>query len=138
MATVQGILADVNIRGHVDYLVALIESGTWESIWNELNVKYVSFAEVGLNPAANDAVVWQFCQDHQFVLLTSNRNQTGADSLESILRERTRPENLPVLTVSDPERFHTNRAYVDKVIESLLDILLDIDAYRGTQRLYLP
>lgn len=60
MATVQGILSDVNIRGHVDFLVTLIQSGSWKSIWRE------------------------------------------------------------------------------QVIESLLDILLDIDAYRGTGRLYLP
>lgn len=69
---------------------------------------------------------------------TSNRNQSGEDSLEATLRQRATPESLPVLTISDPERLHHDRAYVENVIESLLDILLDIDAYRGTERLYLP
>ena len=138
MATVQGILSDVNIRGHVDFLVTPIQSGSWKSIWRELRIAYVTFGQVGLEPSANDAVVWQLCQDRGYVLITSNRNQTGADSLEATLRDRTTPESLPVLTVSDPERFHYDRTYVELVIESLLDILLDIDAYRGTGRLYLP
>lgn len=72
------------------------------------------------------------------MLLTSNRNQTGPDSLEETLRQRTTPESLPVLTISDPERFRRDRTYIERVIESLLDILLDIDAYRSTGRLYLP
>jgi hypothetical protein len=138
MATVQGILSDVNIRGHVDFLVAAMQSGSWKSIWQELNLKYVTFADVGLDPAVNDAVVWQVCQDQEFVLITSNRNQSGADSLESALRERAWPDSLPVLTISDAERFRHDRAYVEQVIESLLDILLDIQVYRGTGRLYLP
>lgn len=135
---VQGILSDINIRGHVNFLVAIIESGTWQSIWRELNIKHLTFADAGLAPASSDVMVWQFCQEHEYVLLTGNRNQTGADSLESTLRQRTTPRSLPVLTVSDPERFHHDRPYVDEVIESLLDILLDIDVYRGTGRLYVP
>lgn len=89
----QGILADVNIQGHVDYL---------------------------------------------YVLITSNRNQDDADSLETAIRDRGTTDSLPVLTISDPDRFHTDRNYVDKVVEALLDILLDIEVYRGTGRLYLP
>jgi hypothetical protein len=80
MATVQGILSDVNIRGHIDFLVAAMQSGTWKSIWSELNLKYVTFADMGLDPATNDAVVWQVCQDRELVLITSNRNRSGADS----------------------------------------------------------
>lgn len=138
MATVRAILSDVNIRGHVGYLIAAIESGSWQSIWHELNVEYLTFADAGLDPAANDAVIWQACQDHGYVLITSNRNQSGADSLESTIRQRSAPASLPVLTISDVERFRHDRAYVEQVIESLLDILLDIDVYRGTGRLYLP
>lgn len=138
MEKVQGVLSDVNIRGQVDFLVAAMQSGSWESLWQELNLKYVTFADVGLDAAANDAVVWEVCQDQRFVLITSNRNQSGADSLESTLRERTTPESLPVLTISDAERFRHDRIYVEQVIESLLDILLDIQIYRGTGRLYLP
>lgn len=134
----QGILSDVNIRGHFDFLVAAMKAGSWNATWQELNVKYVAFADVGLDPKDSDAVVWQVCQDQGLVLITSNRNQTGADSLESTLRERTTPESLPVLTISDAERFRHDRAYVERVIESLLDILVDIEVYRGAGRLYLP
>lgn len=67
-----------------------------------------------------------------------DRNQSGADSLESTLGDRTTPESLPVLTISDAERFRHDRAYVQQVMESLFDILLDIEVYRGTGRFFLP
>ncbi|HVA49115.1 MAG TPA: hypothetical protein VNH11_22320 [Pirellulales bacterium] len=103
-----------------------------------MSIQYAAFGDVGLDPAAKDDVVWQFGQDQEYVLITSNRNRSGDDSLEATLRQCVTMQSLPVLTISDPERFHRDRAYVENVIESLLDILLDINAYRGTGRLYLP
>lgn len=134
----QGILADVNIQGHVDFLVALMQSDSWKSLWDELNVQYLSFAQVGLDASAKDSAIWHLCQDRGYVLITSNRNQSGADSLEATLRQRTKLDSFPVLTMSAPERFHHDRAYVEKVVERVFDILLDLDAYRGAGRLYLP
>ena len=46
-----------------------------------------SFREVGLDPASHDDVVWRFCQDHGYYLLTSNRNEDTDDSLEATLRK---------------------------------------------------
>ena len=78
------------------------------------------------------------CQDHDFVLITSNRNQKGPESLEATIRDRTTTESLPVLTLADAERFRHDREYADRVVASLLEILFEIDSFRGTGRLFLP
>jgi hypothetical protein len=136
--TVKGILADINIGGHVDYLVSLMQLGTWNSIWSELNLQYARFGDVGLAPDAKDSAIWQFCQADGYVLITGNRNEDDIDSLQATIRARNTAQSLPVLTVSDPERLRKDREYADRLIESLLDALLDIESLRGTGRLYIP
>lgn len=133
-----GILADVNIQGHIDFLFDLLTSHAWNEFWEALGIRYATFADVGLDTETADAEVWQACQDQGFVLVTSNRNKKGPDSLEATIRDRLTAKSLPVLTLSDAERFRTDRDYADRVVASLLEILLEIDSLRGTGRLYLP
>ena len=133
-----GILADVNIQGHVDLLIDLLTSETWIEFWQALGIRYATFADVGLDTDAPDDLIWQKCQDQDLVLITSNRNQSGPDSLEATIRARTTPESLPVLTMADAERFRNDRAYAEQVVASVLEKLLEIDSFRGTGRLYLP
>ncbi|HVA46417.1 MAG TPA: DUF5615 family PIN-like protein [Pirellulales bacterium] len=78
-----GILADVNIQGHVDFLVDLLTSDAWVEFWEALGIRYATFDDVGLDAESADAEVWQACQDKGYVLVTSNRNQKGPDSLGS-------------------------------------------------------
>src|SRR5579863_7927453 len=131
---VTGILADVNIQGHVDFLFDLLTSEAWFEFWHPLGIRYATFAELGLGAEAPDAVVWQACQDHGYVLITSNRNQKGPESLEATIRNHGTAESLPVLTLSDAERFRNDREYGERVVASLLEILLEIDSFRGTGR----
>lgn len=138
MQTVTGILADVNIQGHVDYLFHLLTSDAWVEFWQALGIRYVTFRDIGLDAEASDAAVWHACQDQRLVLVTSNRNQRGVDSLEATIRSRLTAESLPVLTLADAERFRNDRQYADRVVASLLEILFEIDLLRGTGRLYLP
>ena len=133
-----GILADANIQGHVDFLFALLTSEAWLEFWQALGIRYATFGDAGLDVAAADAEVWQRCQDQGYVLITSNRNQKGPDSLEAIIRNRATAESLSVLTLADAERFRNDRAYADRVVASLLEILFEIGSFRGTGRLYLP
>src|SRR5258708_3727502 len=99
--TVQAILADVNIQGQVELLVALMRAEPWREFWEELQIGYVTFAEAGLDRRARDAVIWQFCQQQEFVLVTNNRNDDGPDSLEATHRALTTPQSLPVFTLAD-------------------------------------
>ncbi len=134
----RGILADVNIEGQVFILLTALESPSWRGVWGPLQLPLRTFAELGLSANLSDDLVWQRCQQDQLVLITGNRNRSGADSLEATLRSQNTPQALPVLTVSDPTRILHSRDYTLAVVERLLTYLIDIDNYRGTGRLYLP
>jgi hypothetical protein len=94
--------------------------------------------EVGLDPAATDDVVWHFCQAHGYYLLTSNRNADTEDSLEATLRRAGTATSLPVFTLALADRVYTDSVFLDRVVEKLLEYVLDADNLRGTGRLYLP
>ena len=44
----KGIIADINIQGHVDLLVVLMQAEPWKLFWDYLHVRYVHFTDVGL------------------------------------------------------------------------------------------
>jgi hypothetical protein len=132
------LLADANIQGHVEYLVARMQGESWREFWEVLELRCMNFADVGLDPADSDAVVWHRCQEQQILLLTENRNNEGADSLEATIRAHNTPESLPVFTIGDARSVLSGHDYADRVIERLLGYLLELDHIRGTGRLYLP
>lgn len=133
-----GILADINVRGHVDFLLALVQSPPWRDIWGELRLSYATFASFGLDPAATDVEIWHRCQDEGYVLITDNRNSKGKDSLDSVIRSANTLHSLPVLTIGNIQRLRHNREYAESVVVRLFEILIDIESVRGAGRLYLP
>jgi hypothetical protein len=135
MAT--AILADVNLIGQIDRLVTAIESGEWAELWAGLGVTLLRFDDLGLPVTATDRELWRACQARQVVLITANRND-DTDSLEAVIREENTPTSLPVLTIGDGDRVLVDRGYADRVALKLLEHLLDLDALRGTGRLFLP
>jgi hypothetical protein len=134
----KGILGDVNVPGQVKMLFRRLESPDWKEVWDSLALEVRSLAELGLPLNASDVLVWQACQREEIVLITNNRNAAGPDSLEETIRLHNTIASLPVLTFSDAEKMNHSREYAERVVERLLEILLDIDAYRGAGRLYLP
>lgn len=72
------------------------------------------------------------------MLITGNRNQAGPASLEAVIHASTTPLSLPVLTIGEPQRLLRSRVYAQRVVERLLEYLIDIENLRGTGRLYLP
>ncbi len=134
----KGILADVNIQGHVDLLVVLMQAEPWKSFWDHLQLPYLHFSDVGLAPDALDSVIWETCQRDGLILITDNRNNEDSDSLEAAIQTRNTPASLPVFTVANVPRMRTSRAYADRVIEALLEALLQIESLRGTGRLFIP
>jgi hypothetical protein len=135
---VRAILSDVNIQGHVQALVHVLEGPAWRDVWASLNLALYTFRDLGLEREVADSILWQKCQDEQVILITANRNADGPDALEVVLCTRNTPEALPVFTLADPERVLHSRDYAERVVVRLLDYLLDIAKYRGTGRLYLP
>jgi hypothetical protein len=120
------ILLDEQLTGYVGYFRSLAESDAWKAI-----------AQL-LAAGTADHDLWRYCQAQSIYLLTDNRNQEGTGSLEETIRQFNTPTCLPVFTVSDRDRFANDRAYADRVFESLFDRLIDADNLLGTGRLYLP
>jgi hypothetical protein len=135
---VKGILADTNIEGYVDFLVSIVQAEPWKLFWEDLGVSYLHFAQIGLPPGAPDSLVWETSQNQELVLITDNRNQDAADSLEATIKARNTPTSLPVLTIGSIQQLRHSRDYTNRVIERLLDTLQRIEMLRGTGRLYLP
>src|SRR5690349_18915437 len=96
--TVITLLADANINGHVARLGFLMRSPYWRDVWDGLQIRVAAFGDVGLDPADTDAVVWDCCQNQGLILITSNRNEDGPDSLETTIRTRSTATSLPVFT----------------------------------------
>jgi hypothetical protein len=132
------LLADVNIQGHIEFLVKRMQAEPWLGFWNYLELSCLSFADLGLTPRDSDAVIWHRCQERRAFLLTNNRNDDGPDSLENTISTCNTPQSLPVFTIGDAERLKNEREYADRVIWALLEYLLEIENLFGTGRLFLP
>lgn len=134
----RGLLADINIQGQVQSLFLLLSGENWRGLWDHLKVPLFVFGDVGLALQAPDDVVWHLCQREGLVLITGNRNADGPTSLEITIRAHNTAQSLPVFTLADVERVKNSRDYAERVLERLLEYLLDLDNCRGTGRLYLP
>ena len=134
----RAILGDINIQGHLEILLLILEGPTWGGVWKLMNLPLYTFGDLGLAPETVDAVIWELCQQQEIILITANRNADSPDSLEATICEQNRANSLPVFTLADSERILHSRAYAERVVERLLEYLIDIDNFRGTGRLYLP
>jgi hypothetical protein len=132
------ILIDANIEGHGERIWNRMRSSEWRTLTADLDVSCKLFRDHGLDVEAKDDVVWRFCQAHGFYLLTSNRNQESEDSLEATIRREWTPTSLPVFTLPLPDRANTSLEFLDRVVEKLLDYVMDADNIRGTVRLWVP
>jgi hypothetical protein len=133
-----GILADANIQGYVDFLVALMQAEPWKLFWDDLQLTYVRFSDVGLAHNAPDSLIWDICQQRSLVLITDNRSENDPDSLETTIRTKSMAKSLPVLTIGDIQQLRHSREYVNRVIDTFLESMYRIDSLRGTGRLFLP
>ncbi|EGJ32764.1 MULTISPECIES: hypothetical protein [Moorena] len=128
-------LVDHNLEGH-----ALLLSGSIASLgWLELlPIRFVTFAEIELSITSDDRVVWRFAQANQMILLTANRSMNGKNSLEKVMREENTSTSLPVVTIGDSDRVLSDPDYRNRCVDRLIEIIFDIDDYRGSMRLFIP
>jgi hypothetical protein len=106
--------------------------------WLELHpLRFMTFAQAALTYQSSDRAVWRFAQDKGWLLLTANRRMQGEDSLEQTIREETTPASLPVMTISDGRRM-VEKTYRERCAVRLLEIMFNLDNYRGVGRVYLP
>jgi hypothetical protein len=62
----------------------------------------------------------------------------GKNSLEEVMREENTSASLPVVTVGNIDRLLAEPEYRDRCVNRLVDIVLDIDDYRGSRRIFIP
>jgi hypothetical protein len=128
-------LIDHNLKGHALVFFGAIASQGWLDI---VSIQFVTFDEMNLPINSDDRVVWQLAQKNQMILLTANRSMKGKDSLEQVMREENTSASLPVITVSNADRLLNDSEYRGRCVESLIEIVLDIDTYLGARRIFIP
>ena len=128
------ILADHNIEGQTIALRGMLDTMGWLEL---VPMQFVTFAQVGLPVNSNDRTVWRFAQENGMILLTGNRRMTGEDSLERTIREENQTTSLPVLTIGNLDRL-VQRTYRERCANRLVDIVVDLEDYLGTPRIFIP
>lgn len=129
------LLADHNVEGHAQLLLGALKSLGWA---DALDIRLATFDKVALTSASTDREVWQRVQELGMLLITANRNRSGTDSLEQVLRDEHSAESLPVLTVSQAKRLLQDRVYRNACAERIAEIIVELDIYRGVPRLFIP
>jgi len=132
------LLVDANLDGHADLLQMRLRTDAWRELHDHLDIQFLHFEQAGLDRTTKDDRLWRWCQQQGLYLLTANRNLEAEDSLEATIRREGTAQSLPVFTFADADRIYQSAAYLDEVVESLLEYLLDEANYRGSGRLFLP
>jgi len=135
---VPSIVADVDSRGQLRAIVSFYRRTPWGRLWAALEVEEKQFPDLGVVDTDSDLKVWRAAQAHGALLLTGNRNQSGTDSLEAVLRRENSPACLPVVTLGDAKRMMADRQYFERAAIRLIEIVMDLDQYCGTGRVYIP
>jgi hypothetical protein len=128
------ILVDHNIEGYALLLWGTLSAAGWPAL---LPLRLVTFVQVGLPYTSSDLEVWRFAQSNGMLLLTANRRMEEEDSLEQTIRRENISTSLPVVTIGDANRM-VEKAYRERCAVRLLEIVLEIDNYLGTGRLFIP
>ena len=128
------ILIDHNIAGQARLLRDILAETGWLDL---LSLRLITLAEAGLPVNSSDTVVWRFAQQHRMLLLTDNRRMAGNNSLEETIRTENTSASMPVITVGNRQRLR-GRSYREACASRLVEIILDLDQYLGTGRVYIP
>jgi hypothetical protein len=136
----RGLLADVNVQGHVLYLRRLLEVLDLWIVLADLKLELLTFRDLHLPRDLDDRSLWNCCQQDGWVLFTENRNDDGPDSLEATLSDSWQSGRLPVLTLSNKLRFEHSREYAERVASDVAELLFGIaqQQYCDQPRIYVP
>lgn len=135
----RGLLADVNVQGHIGYLERLIQHLRLAELLD--GIQFATFPDLGLSRHLDDRTLWEFCQREGWVLFTENRNRDEVDSLQETIVDSWQMGDLPVLTLANKSAFETSRRYADRVAHDVADVLFGIKhegRHRDQPRLFIP
>ena len=128
------VLVDHNMEGQAILLWGTLAAEGWLDL---IPLRLMTFAEVGLPFDSDDRTVWRLVQAHGMLLLTDNRSMKGPDSIEQTIREERTATTLPVVTIGSLDRLD-EQAYRVRCAARLVEIALDLAAYAGVTRLFIP
>lgn len=128
------LLVDYNLDGYALIFLGILTKLGWLEL---LPIQFVTFREAGLLMESRDRLVWRYAQAHQMLILTANRNMKGEDSLEQVMREENTEDSFPVLTIGSLDRL-SEADYRERCVERLIEIVVEIDRYKGVGRLFIP
>jgi len=128
------VLVDHDLEGYAIILWGGLVAEGWLDLFS---AELMTFADAGLPIDSNDREVWRFAQANQMILLTNNRNMRGDDSLTRTLREENTLTSFPVLTIGRIDRLD-EKEYRQRCISRLVEIVLSLDNYLGTARIFIP
>ena len=135
----RGLLVDVNVEGHLPYLLFRLEALQLRNFLSDIGIEFATFESVRIARDISDRDLWHRCQDLGWVLFAENRNH--ADSLEAVLTDSWREGCIPVITLSDKSTFERQRIYADRVATSIAEVLFAIKEeakYRTEPRIWVP
>jgi len=128
------ILVDHNIEGQATMMWGALNAEGWLEL---LPLRLMTLAQAGLPPESRDREVWRFAQANKLILLTSNRRMREADALEQTIREENVAALLPVLTIGNVRQM-VEQTYRERCAMRLLEIVMDLENYLGTGRIFIP
>ncbi|MDM8537320.1 DUF5615 family PIN-like protein [Desulfobacterales bacterium HSG17] len=128
------ILSDHNMEGQA---ILLWDSLRKSELAELLPIELFMFSDVGLAENSNDREVWRFAQENQMILLTDNRSDNEKDSLEQTIREENTLFSLPVLTIGNLRQIK-DKLYRERCMERIIEIVLELENYLGTGRIFIP
>lgn len=128
------LLVDYNLDGYALVFLGILTKLGWLEF---MCIQFATFREVGLSMESSDRMVWRYAQENQMMILTANRNMKGEDSLEQVMREENTANSFPVLTIGNLDRLDEAN-YRERCVERLIELVLDIDNYKGAGRLFIP
>ena len=137
----QGILADVNVQKHLEYLQHRWTALNLRGVLADLGLSFVTFAELNLPRNLDDRSLWQLCQKQGWVLFTENRNHDGPNSLSATLIDLWQIGDLPILTLANKGRFEHDLEYANHVAEDIAELLFGLvveNRHRDISRIYIP
>lgn len=137
----RGLLADANAHGELQFLRRLLQQLELMEVLEAIGIELANFNDLGLPLDLDDRSLWEFCQRHEWVLFTDNRNHDGPYSLEATMRELWLKGCLPVITLGNKSSFQTNRDYASRVASDVADVLFGISQqqqFRDCPRIFVP
>jgi len=135
-----GLLADVNVQGHLPYLRRLMDGLGLLELLAAIDITLVTFPDRGLDRHLNDRELWNYCQANDLVLFTDNRNHEDENSLNATIQDSWREGHLPVLTLANKGKFENSETYATRVAEDVAELLFSSfhDGVRDQPRIFVP